>query len=142
MKKHQQLLAVIFAIALSSVVQSAAPPENQTPEELAKAKVNTEVLLKISPPHRPFSRVMPIQQHQLLFQPQILVENESRLPFTIQKITLKKEIAMPVVLSGYIVLGSQNIYLRDSEAGAFIPAAEHPLFNQKQKALFLPATRG
>ncbi|MGJ8642810.1 MAG: hypothetical protein ACSHX9_05340 [Luteolibacter sp.] len=134
MKKHNQLLVAAFAIAIASIAHSAPPKEAQAPEEIAKAKVNTEILEKISPQRPSFSRSMPIHTYETEFQPQILVNGETRLPFSIQKTSIFQNETFPVVVKGYVRLGDQEIYLHDEKTETDVPAAKHPLFAPAPKA--------
>jgi len=144
MKKHHQILAATFAIALASIAHSAPPSEAPSPEKMAIAKVNADILSKINPPVRPFSRAKPIYQYRLEFKPQMLVKDETRLPFVILKSSfiVDQGANIPAELEGFIRLGDREIYLHDPKTGADVPAAEHPRFAPVKIAKPMPSTPG
>lgn len=142
MKKHHQLLAVTFAIALASIARSAPPSEVLSPAELAMVKVKVEVFSKFDPPARPFSRAMPVHRHVIDFKPQILVKGEAYLPFEIKERNFGKNEAIPVALKGYVRLDGQEILLYDEKLEEYVPTAKHPLFAPRRKTIARPSTPG
>jgi len=142
MKKHHRLLASTFAIALASFAYSATPPEILSPADKAMAKVNADIYLEISPPSQPFSRVMPVERHVLQFQPQILVDGETHLPFVIRKFAPEKDGTLTVQFKGYVRLEDQEIYLHDPKINAYFPASEHPRFAPKKIRIATPSKPG
>lgn len=131
MKTKCILLAnsVLLAAAVAGLLH-AAPPEENGPlavEVQARRKVLVQIFQKISPREISFSRAMPVPRDTLEFQPQLLVDAESRLPFSIVSRRLADRTAPPV-LQGYIRLSDQEIFLLDPKTGTHKPAAQHPLF--------------
>ena len=88
-------------------------------------KVSAEIFSKVNIYSGRFSRVGPIPSHRLEFQPQMLVKEENRLPFTITPVRNQK--VMPQ-LQGYIRLSDQQIFLLDLKTGNYRPATEDPRF--------------
>ncbi len=138
-KLKTPILFPTFAAALAvATLLHAAPPANPLPPaEIAKQKVSVEIFQKVSPPARPFSRVMPVPSHNLEFQPELLVDGEARLPFTIRPRQAGKEV-MPVMLEGYVRLGDQAIFLLEHETKSHVPAAQHPRFAPKPPLVVVP----
>jgi hypothetical protein len=126
------------ALAVATLLHAAPPADPLPPVELAKQKVSVEIFNKVSPPARPFSRVMPVPRHTLEFQPQLLVDGETRLPFAIRPRQAGKEV-MPVTLEGYVRPGDQAIFLYDAEIKSHVPAARHPRFAPKPPPTVVPA---
>lgn len=137
-KTHTLFPSLAAALAVATLLHAAPPADPLPPAELAKQKVNVEIFHKVSPPARPFSRVMPVPSHHLEFQPELLVDGEARLPFTIRPRQTGKE-AMPVTLEGYVRLGDQAIYLYNAETKSHVPASEHPRFAPKPPLIVIPA---
>ncbi|HEY1120967.1 MAG TPA: hypothetical protein VGE67_05185 [Haloferula sp.] len=122
MKTKSSVLALVAASALLH----AAPMEIRlSPEDQAKMKVSTEIYSKVNTYSGRFSRVGPIPSHRLEFQPQMLVKEEPRLPFTITPARNQK--VMPQ-LQGYIRLSDQQVFLLDLKTGNYRPATEDPRF--------------
>lgn len=119
------------ALAVATVLHAAPPADTGAREELARRKVNLEILAQVSPPERPFSRTSRVQRHLLEFQPQQLVSGEARLPFVIKPRPDGKEVAPPVLLEGYVRLSDQQIFLFVEETKAYVPASQHPRFAPK-----------
>lgn len=126
------------ALAVATLLHAAPSADPLPPAELAKQKVSVEIFSKVSPPARPFSRVMPLPGHHLEFQPELLVEGEARLPFAIRPRQTGKEV-MPVTLEGYVRLGDQAIFLYDAASKSHVPVAQHPRFAPKPPLIVVPA---
>lgn len=138
LKSHILFPSLATALAVATLLHAAPPAEPLPPSELAKQKVSVEIFHKVSPPARPFSRVMPVPRHTLEFQPELLVDGEARLPFAIRPRQTGKEV-MPVTLEGYVRLGDQAIFLLDEKTKAHIPASQHPRFAPKPPLNVVPA---
>ena len=121
--------SVLALIAVTTLLHAAPPAIRLSPEDLAKMKVSTEIYSKVNTYSGRFSRVGPIPSHQLEFQPQMLVKEEPRLPFTITPARNQK--VMPQ-LQGYIRLSDQQIFLLDQKTGTYRPASEDPRFAPPQ----------
>jgi hypothetical protein len=126
------------ALAVATLLHAAPPADPVPPAELAKHKVSVEIFHKISPPARPFSRVLPVPSHTLEFQPQLLVDGETRLPFAIRPRRTGEEVP-PVMLAGYVRLGDQQIFLQVDGTETHVPAERHPLFAPKPPLIVVPA---
>ena len=142
MKKHHQLLAATFAVAMASFAYSAPPSDVLSPADKAMAKVRGEIYGKISPPAQPFSRVAPTSLHTLEWKPQILVRNEPYLPFVIREKTFLGSRTASDAFKGYVRLGTQEIYLHDPEKDEYLPASEHPRFAPAKIRVARPSTPG
>lgn len=128
MKKTSSILVLIAAATLLH----AAPPQPQaSPEDLAKRKVATEIYAKVNKQSSPFSRSDLGPSHQLEFQPQMLVEKEARLPFTIVRSRLRDPKATAEI-QGYVRLSDQAVFLLDPQTGQHRPASEDPRFAPPQ----------
>lgn len=138
LKRYTLFPSLAAALAVATLLHAAPPAGPLPPAELAKQKVSVEIFHKVSPPARPFSRVMPVPSHNLEFQPELLVDGEARLPFTIRPRQTGKEV-MPVTLEGYVRLGDQAIYLLDEKTKSHVPAAQHPRFAPKPPPVVVPA---
>lgn len=122
--------SIAALLALVPLSQAADAP---SPTTVAMAKVNAEIFEKTSPRAQPFSRVAPIPRERLEFEPQLVTDGETRLPFAIKSNrTVKGEPA--VVLAGYVRLSDQAIFLLVPETKAYVPAAQHPRFAPKPAA--------
>ena len=80
---------------------------------------------------------MPVPSHTLEFQPELLVDGEARLPFSIRPRQTGTEV-MPVTLEGYVRLGDQAIFLLDEKTKSHVPAAQHPRFAPKPPLNVVP----
>lgn len=137
-KSHILFPTLSAALAVATLLHAAPPADPLPAAELAKQKVSIEIFQKVSPPARPFSRVMPVPRHHLEFQPELLVDGEARLPFTIRPRQRGTEV-MPVTLEGYVRLGDQAIFLLDEKTKAHMPASQHPRFAPKPPLNVVPA---
>lgn len=137
-KTHTLFPSLAAALAVATLLHAAPPADPLPPAELAKQKVNVEIFHKVSPPARPFSRVMPVPSHHLEFQPELLVDGEARLPFSIRPRPRGTEV-MPVTLEGYVRLGDQAIYLLDEKTKSHVPSAQHPRFAPKPPLVVVPS---
>ena len=127
----------ILVLALITTLLHAAPPQAEgSPEDQAKRKVSLEIYSKVSTTSGRFSRAMPMPSHQLEFQPQMLVKEESRLPFTIAPVRNPK---ISPQLQGYVRLSDQQIFLLDPKTGSYRPATEDPRFAPPQPPKILPS---
>lgn len=131
MKTNSTIIIAIVAAAAAGLLH-AEPPRPLPAEDQAKLKVRSEILAKVSPQAVSFSRAMPIPRETLRFEPQILVENESRLPFAVVPVFQTKP-KTPPILEGYVRMNDQAIFLLDASTGLHIPAAQHPRLVQQQK---------
>ena len=138
LNRHILFPSLATALAVATLLHAAPPADPLPPAELAKQKVSVEIFQKVSPPARPFSRVMPVPGHTLEFQPELLVQGEARLPFTIRPRQTGKEV-MPVALEGFVRLGDQAIFLYNAETKSHVPASEHPRFAPKPPLILVPA---
>ena len=138
LNRHILFPSLATALAVATLLHAAPPADPLPPAELAKQKVSVEIFQKVSPPARPFSRVMPVPGHTLEFQPELLVQGEARLPFTIRPRQTGKEV-MPVTLEGFVRLGDQAIFLYNAETKSHVPASEHPRFAPKPPLILVPA---
>ncbi|RYD61665.1 MAG: hypothetical protein EOP83_16490 [Verrucomicrobiaceae bacterium] len=121
-----KITSSIIVLVLITALLHAAPPQAQSsPEDLAKRKVSLEIYAKVSTTSGRFSRAMPMPSHKLEFQPQMLVKDESRLPFTITPVRNSK---ISPQLQGYVRLSNQQIFLLDPKTGNYRPASEDPRF--------------
>ncbi|MEK7951037.1 hypothetical protein [Luteolibacter soli] len=134
MKTTSSILALV---AVTTLLHAAPPQAQPTPEDLAKGKVAVEIYGKVNSMSGRFSRVGPINSHQLEFQAPMFVKEEKRLPFTITPVRNPK---VAVQLQGYIRLSDQEIFLLDQKTGQYLPAREDPRFAppQQQRELPLP----
>ncbi|MCW1923732.1 hypothetical protein OKA05_14290 [Luteolibacter arcticus] len=123
MKTKSSILALVAVTALLQAAPPQAPAS--TAEDLAKRKVATEIYAKVNRMSGSFSRAAPGPSHQLEFQPQMLVKEESRLPFTISPSRNPK---VSPQLQGYVRLSDQQIFLLDAKTGKHHPAYEDPRF--------------
>ena len=138
LNRHILFPSLATALAVATLLHAAPPADPLPPAELAKQKVSVEIFQKVSPPARPFSRVMPVPGHTLEFQPELLVQGEARLPFTIRPRQTGKEV-MPVALEGFVRLADQAIFLYNAETKSHVPASEHPRFAPKPPLILVPA---
>ena len=129
--------SILSLIAITTLLHAAPPQSATTSEDLAKRKVSTEIYAKVSTISGGFSRARPMPSHRLEFQPQMLVEKESRLPFTITRSRMLKP--TPEV-QGYVRLSDQAVFLLDPKTGNYRPASEDQRFAppQQQKEHPLP----
>jgi hypothetical protein len=120
--------SILVLVAVTAVLR-ADPPQAPAAsgEDHAKRKVGTEILARISTWGRGgrFSRAMPTPSHRLEFQPQKLVKDETRLPFTIIR---WEQPEAPPEWQGYVRLSDLEIFLFDPKTGKHRPAKEHPRF--------------
>jgi len=127
-KRSAFIPSILAATAVMGLLH-AAPPEGAppSPEVVAKQKVAVEIFAKMNPVTRPFSRVAPVPTHSLEFQPQQLVNGESRLHFVIRPrgVADNKLPAAPAA-QGYVRLSDQQIFLLDAKTGDFQPAQNPP----------------
>jgi hypothetical protein len=135
-------LAAVFAAV--SLLHASPPADPVPPLELAKQKVTVEILAKVSPPARPFSRVTSYSRETLEFQPELLVDGEARLPFAIRPRSFGirpanegKEVP-PATLEGYVRLSDQRIFLYVAETRSHVPASEHPRFAPEPPPVIVP----
>ncbi|MES2923497.1 MAG: hypothetical protein V4819_18220 [Verrucomicrobiota bacterium] len=136
MKTNQSTVRALIpsfaaALAVATLLHASPPAGAPPPEELAMRKVNLEILTKVSPPERRFSRAAPVPRHTLEFQPQLLVGGETRLPFTIKPRSIGTEAPPSALLEGYVRLSDQEIFLYLAETKTHVPASEHPRFAPK-----------
>ena len=129
--------SILVLIAITTLLHAAPPQAAKSSEDLAKRKVATEIYAKVNTYHSSFSRSGPAPSHRLEFQPQMLVEKESRLPFTI---TPSRMLKPTPELQGYVRLSDQAVFLLDPKTGNYRPASEDPRFAppQQQRELPLP----
>jgi hypothetical protein len=128
--------SILVLIAITTLLHAAPPQAPVAAEDLAKRKVATEIYAKVNIYSGRFSRVGPVRSHQLQFQPQMLVKEESRLPFTISH--TRRPAATPE-LQGYVRLSDQAVFLLDPATGNYRPASEDPRFaSPQQEKLPLP----
>jgi hypothetical protein len=129
--------SILVLIAITTLLHAAPPQAQASSEDLAKRKVATEIYAKVRTMSSSFSRAMPMPSHQLQFQPQMLVKEESRLPFTISR---SRGLRREPELQGYVRLSDQTIFLLDSKTGQHRPASEDPRFTppRQQRELPLP----
>jgi hypothetical protein len=137
MKTTSSILAFFAVTALLY----ATPPQTfaTTGEDLAKRKVAIEIYAKVNRQSSPFSRADLGPSHLLEFQPQMMVESEARLPFTIIRSRFRGQ-KVAAEIQGYVRLSDQAIFLLDPKTGQHRPATEDPRFAppQQQKELPLP----
>jgi hypothetical protein len=128
---------ILSIIAITTLLHAAPPQAAKSSEDLAKRKVATEIYAKVNSYQGSFSRSGPTPSHRLEFQPEMLVKEESRLPFTISRSRMLKP---EPEIQGYVRLSDQAVFLLDSETGNYRPASEDPRFAppQQQKELPLP----
>jgi hypothetical protein len=130
MKTTSSILALVAVTALLHATPPQAPAS--TVEDLAKRKVATEIYAKVNREGSPFSRVDLGPSHRLEFQPQMLVEKEARLPFTIVRSRLRDPKVAPEI-QGYVRLSDQAIFLLDQKTGEHRSASEDPRFTPPQQ---------
>lgn len=130
MKTKSTIIIALVAAAAAGLLH-AEPPRPLPAEDQAKLKVQSEILAKISPQAVLFSRAAPMPRENLRFEPQILVENESRLPFAVVPVFPAKP-KTPPILQGYVRMSDQAIFLIDTSTGQHVPAAQHPRLMQQQ----------
>jgi hypothetical protein len=140
MKPKSNLLfpSLATALAVAALLHAGPPNDALSPTEIAKQKVRAGIFHKVSPPARPFSRALAVPSHQLEFQPEMLVDGETRLPFTIRPRQRGEEV-MPVTLKGYVRLGDQAILLYNAGTKSYVPAAQHPRFAPETPPIVVPA---
>jgi len=124
MKMKSSILALVAITTLLHATPPQAPAATNS-EDLAKRKVATEIYGKVNRVAGRFSRSMSGPSHQLEFQPQMLVQEESRLPFTISRSFGPKT---PAEIQGYVRLSDQAIFVLDPKTGKHRPASEDPRF--------------
>ncbi len=128
--------SIFTLIAITTLLHAAPPQAATTSEDLAKRKVATEIYAPVSPYSGGLSRAMPKPSHRLEFQPQMLVEKESRLPFTI---TRHARMLKPTPeLQGYVRLSDQAVFLLDPKTGNYRPAREDRRFAPPPQQQDLP----
>lgn len=144
--KPNLLMPSLAAVVAAVTMLHASPPADAVPPlELAKHKVTVEIFHKVSPPSRPFSRVGPVSNDTLEFQPELLVKGEARLPFAIRPRVFGIQPAQdvkdvpPATLEGYVRLSDQQIFLYVAETKTHVPASEHPRFAPKPPPVIVPA---
>ena len=144
LNRHILFPSLATALAVATLLHAAPPADPLPPSELAKQKVSVEIFQKVSPPARPFSRVMPVPSHTLEFQPELLVDGEARLPFAIRPRSFGirpanegKEVP-PATLEGYVRLSDQRIFLYVAETRSHVPASEHPRFAPEPPPVIVP----
>ena len=125
MRTKSSILALVAIAALLHAAPPLAPPPST--EQLARDKVTAGIYHKVLEWRGGgrFSRARPTPSHRLEFQPQILVNGEKRLPFTITRWADPK--ATPE-WHGYVRLSDQEIFLLNPKTGKHRPANEHPRF--------------
>lgn len=133
MKTKSSVRSAFAVLALAAVALLHADPA-PTPvagaEAEAKQKVFTQIHSKIATVHPSFSRAIATPSHRLDFQPQLLVQGEARLPFTITRV--KAEKAKPEV-QGYVRLSDQEIFVLDPATGKHWSSLEDPRFAPPKK---------
>jgi hypothetical protein len=127
--------SILVLIAATTLLHAAPQPAQASPEDLAKQKVATEIYAKVSSRSVAFSRADLGPSHQLQFQPQMLVKEESRLPFAISRSRGPKG---EPELQGYVRLSDQAIFLLDPKTGQHRLASEDPRFTPTQQQRELP----
>ena len=129
--------SILSIIALTTLLHAAPPQAQGSSQDLAKRKVATEIYSKVNSYSGRFSRSGPTPSHRLEFQPETLVKEESRLPFSISP---SRMVTQTPELQGYVRLSDQAVFLLDPKTGNYRPANEDPRFAppQQQRELPLP----
>lgn len=131
MKNKQSIIALALVLISAAIATEPAKEANPNPEALQLIQSRIAARLERSFP--PFSRVRP-PQPQTQFHPELLVDGEKRLPFEVRepaggRIFLQGADPGPQVLvSGYLRLSDNAIFIFDTKRQQHIPADHDPRF--------------
>ena len=116
-------ILITSTLIIAAVVAAPQPQEKVDPIQAAQLAVHHQLVAKLRPTHRPFSRAAP-RGPSAFFRPTMIVKGEERMPFTIGDERSKS--VKP--LTGYVRLSDQKIFLLDAKTGKHQLASKDPRF--------------
>ena len=130
---------ILSILTITAALVAAAPDsqEKQDPLEAAKRAVEIEIVARVVAANpqkwsRPsFSRVQMTRKPRATYQAPLLADGEERLPFSLP---LEPHGKNSSILTGYVRLSDQRIFLLDPATKMYRAAQEDPRF-AKQPAL-------
>ena len=122
-------LAFILILAGAAIATETKPG----PDPQARQAVQTQIVARLHRSVPPFSRVMP-PMPEARYHDLILADGEKRLPFEvleprrIRTLPGTAPAGRAVMVSGYVRLSDQAIFVFDTKTRKHIPAAKDPRF--------------
>ena len=116
-------ILIASTLIVAAVVAGPKPEEPADPVQAAQLVVHRQLVAKLAPNHRPFSRAAP-RSPSASFRPSMIVKGEERLPFSITGHGGRG--TKP--LEGYVRLSDKVIFIRDAGTEKYHLASKDPRF--------------